>query len=148
MGTEGADRQRVLVPIDGSPQATAALEYAVQEYPDRTLVLLHIIDPLDAGYHTGPGPPGQSAEWYEQEQAKAEALFEEASAAIGDTPVDIETAIELGRPARQIVSFAEDNEIDQIVMGSHGRSGVTRILLGSVAESVVRRAPMPVTIVR
>jgi nucleotide-binding universal stress UspA family protein len=55
---------------------------------------------------------------------------------------------EIGRPSRAIVEYAEEHDIDHIVMGSHGRSGVTRILLGSVAETVVRRSPVPVTIVR
>jgi nucleotide-binding universal stress UspA family protein len=54
----------------------------------------------------------------------------------------------VGKPARAIVEYADDHDIDQIVMGSHGRSGVTRILLGSVAESVVRDSTVPVTVAR
>ena len=62
--------------------------------------------------------------------------------------VDLQTAIETGRPSRMIVSYAEENDIDHIVIGSHGRTGASRILLGSVAESVTRRSSVPVTIVR
>jgi len=54
----------------------------------------------------------------------------------------------VGRPTKVIVEYADDHDIDQIVMGSHGRSGMSRILLGSVAEIVVRRASVPVTVVR
>jgi len=60
----------------------------------------------------------------------------------------IETAVETGPPARTIVEYADENDADQIVIGSHGRSGVSRVLLGSVAETVARRSPVPVTIVR
>ena len=61
---------------------------------------------------------------------------------------DVERALEVGRPTRTIVEYADEHDIDQIVMGSHGRSGMSRILLGSVAEIVVRRATVPVTVVR
>ena len=49
---------------------------------------------------------------------------------------------------REIIGFAEDNDVSHIVIGSHGRTGASRVLLGSVAQTVVRRAPTPVTVVR
>jgi nucleotide-binding universal stress UspA family protein len=60
----------------------------------------------------------------------------------------VDTTAEVGGPANAIVECAEEESVDHIVTGSHGRSGVTRILLGSVAETVVRRSPVPVTVVR
>jgi nucleotide-binding universal stress UspA family protein len=47
-----------------------------------------------------------------------------------------------------IVTYADENDVDHVVLGSHGRKGLTRVLLGSVAEAVVRRSPVPVTVVR
>lgn len=138
----------VLVPIDGSPQADAALEYALEEFEDTEITVLNVIDPIEAGYTSQATVPGYSEEWFEQSKAAADELFEDAQAAADEYGVDLATATEVGRPSRTIVSYAEDNDVDQIVMGSHGRSGVSRILLGSVAENVVRRSPMPVTIVR
>ncbi|MFB6177175.1 MAG: universal stress protein, partial [Halobaculum sp.] len=61
-------------------------------------------------------------------------------------PVETDTAV--GRPASAIVEYAETNEVDHLVLGSHGRTGVSRLLLGSNAEKVVRRSPVPVTVVR
>ncbi len=58
--------------------------------------------------------------------------------------LDAVTALVFGRPAREIVSYASRHGIDMIVMGTHGRTGVSRALLGSVAEAVVRRASCPV----
>ncbi len=136
----------ILVPIDGSPQSTTALEYAVEEFEPGEIVLLHVIDPIEAGYSATASVPGYSEEWYKHQKQEATSLFEEARDLVDGA--ELETATEVGRPSRTIVEYAAENEIDHIVMGSHGRSGVTRILLGSVAEAVVRRSPVPVTIVR
>jgi nucleotide-binding universal stress UspA family protein len=138
----------ILVPIDGSPQSDAALEYALEEFETAQITVLNVIDPIEAGYTSQATVPGYSEEWFEQSKTAADELFEDAQEVAAGHDVELETATEVGRPSRTIVSYAEDNDIDHIVIGSHGRSGVTRILLGSVAENVVRRSPIPVTIVR
>jgi len=139
---------KILVPIDSSEQSTDALEYALEEFQSDDITLIHVIDPIEAGYTAQATVPGYSEEWYEQAQEEAEALFEDARSTAGEYGVDVETVTEVGRPSRTIVDYAEEHDFDHIVMGSHGRSGVSRILLGSVAESIVRRSPVPVTIVR
>jgi len=136
---------RMLVPIDGSQQAKDALDHAVSEFPDAEIVLLHVIDPIDSGYDAERVVLGYSEDWYSSHEETAEDLFAEARERTGR---EFETAIEVGRPSREIVEYAKREEIDHIVMGSHGRSGVARILLGSVAETVVRRSPAPITVVR
>lgn len=137
---------KVLVPIDGSAQSTTAVEYAATTLEPDEIVLLHVIDPVEAGYSAAATMPGYSEEWYENRKEEANSLFSEAKTHLEGH--DVTTVTEVGRPSRTIVSYIEDHDIDHIVMGSHGRSGMTRILLGSVAESVVRRSPIPVTIVR
>jgi nucleotide-binding universal stress UspA family protein len=140
--------KRVLVPVDGSEQAHRACEFVVEEFPDAELVLLHVIDPAQAGYSAQASLPSFSEEWYERAKDEAEDLFDEVAADAVEAGVAVSTELEVGKPVRTIVEFAEDEDVDQIVMGSHGRSGVSRILLGSVAEAVVRRSPVPVTVVR
>lgn len=137
--------KRVLVPVDGSEQAWTALDHATTEYPEADLTLLYVIDPMSAGTSGQVGDVSYGEEWYETAEIRAENLFEAARERTDD---GFETATTVGRPAHGIVAFAEDNPIDAIVMGSHGRDGVSRIVLGSVAETVVRRAPVPVTVVR
>lgn len=61
--------------------------------------------------------------------------------------IDVRATHEVGNPAREILSFADDTDVDHVVIGSRGRTGVW-VLLGSVAENVARRASVPVTIVR
>lgn len=74
--------------------------------------------------------------------------FEEARDLADEHDVEIDTRTTVGDPSREIVAFAEEHGVDQLVIGSHGRSPMSRILLGSVAETVTRRAPVPVTVVR
>ena len=139
--------KRVLVPVDGSPQSSAALAFAAAEWPDASFTLLHVIDPaLASGAGRGVIPSG-SEEWYQGAKSRAEALFEEARTVVGED-VAVATRTEVGRPARTIVEVAGEGTFDHVVMGSHGREGVSRILLGSTAEDIVRKSPIPVTIVR
>ena len=142
--------KRILVPVDGSEQAHQACEFVVSEFPDAEMVLLHVVNPAEAGYSAQASIPSFSEEWYEQQRDQAEALFAEIrdDVAERDVGVEVSSDIEVGKPVSVIVEYAENEEVDQIVMGSHGRSGVSRVLLGSVAETVVRRSPVPVTVVR
>jgi nucleotide-binding universal stress UspA family protein len=61
--------------------------------------------------------------------------------------VELATVTEVGRPGKKILAYADDNDVDQIVIGSHGRSGLDQALLGSVAETVTRRAQIPVAVI-
>jgi nucleotide-binding universal stress UspA family protein len=138
----------ILLPIDGSEQSKEALEYALEHFKDADITAINVIDPIEAGYTSQATVPGYSEEWFEQAKKSAEELFATAQETADEYDHELDTVTEVGRPSRTIVDYAVDNDMDHIVMGSHGRSGVTRILLGSVAESVVRRSPVPVTIVR
>jgi nucleotide-binding universal stress UspA family protein len=142
----------VLVPLDGSPQSWEALDHAIENYNGETITALHVVDPMEGVYSDYGGSGYYDAQMHERAVERGEELGEEArdradDAGILDTTV-LETAVETGPPARTILEYVDENEVDHIVMGSHGRSGVARILLGSVAETVTRRAPVPVTIVR
>ena len=139
---------RVLAPVDGSEQSDRACELVFEEFPDATLVLLHVINPVEAGYSGRVSLPSASEEWYEQQRERADEHFDDIESKAAEHGIETERAIEVGEPTRTIVEFAEDNDVDHIVMGSHGREGVSRVLLGSVAETIVRRSPVPVTVVR
>ena len=137
-----------LVPLDGSPQSWAALEHALEEHADARISLLSVINPMEAGYSAETALPSAAEEWYESAKAAVRQRFDEAAELAAEHGVGIHTDVEVGRPSRVIVEYAEEHDVDVIVMGSHGRKGVSRILLGSVAETVVRRSPVPVTVVR
>ena len=138
------------VATDGSPQARDALEYALSTFPDAEITVVHAIDPMET--HYGDGQLVHTEAEYEEIEAESEELFDEERAIAEEYGVEIRTATAVGTdpnvPARTLLEYVDDHDVDHVVMGSHGRSGVTRVLLGSVAETVARRSPAPVTVVR
>ncbi|AZH25324.1 universal stress protein [Haloplanus aerogenes] len=140
--------KRLLVPVDGSDPADAALEFALEEYPDADITALSVIDPTDVGYGSIEAAPSTFEHLQDSAEERTEKVLEDAKARAAEHGMELTTETVIGMPSRAIVEWAENNDIDSIVIGSHGRQGVTRVLLGSVAESVVRRSPVPVTVVR
>lgn len=136
---------RILVAFDGSEQAERALTFAVEEWPDAAFTLVYVIDPSEVGYSPTAGVPSGAEEWYERRKETAETTLSEGATRIGRS---VETDTVVGRPAESIVEYADEHDPDIVVVGSHGRQGLSRIVLGSVAEAVVRQSPVPVTVVR
>ncbi len=136
----------ILVPIDGSEPSMAALEYACTNHPNATITVLYVSDTAKGQNRSMAG--GSFKEWKQTEERCAEELLDTAREKAATFDVDIETVHEFGAPIRYIVRYAEENEFDQVVIGNHGRDGVSRLALGSVAERVVRRASMPVVVVK
>jgi nucleotide-binding universal stress UspA family protein len=139
---------RVLVPLDGSELSMRALDHALDRWADAELVALHVIDPLDVVYGSEAGGPANGEAWREAATAAAEDLFDRARREATAAGADLETELVVGSPGRAIVEYVTDHDVDHVVMGSHGRSGLSRLILGSVAERVLRRAPATVTVVR
>ena len=140
--------ERILVPFDGSPLSRRALERAVTKHPDDQITVLYVIDPMLAVYDAeAKGLPAAST-WHDRMTERADEICADATKQAGDHDCEITTATEIGRPARTILEYADEHEIDHVIMGSHGREGVSRLILGSVAERVMRQAPIPVTVVR
>lgn len=139
--------KRILVPVDSAPQSDSALEHALDIYPDATLVLLHVLDPSSWISSDEYGDILYDDSVEDTKKSSADKLLSEMKGTAEGSGATVETKRLMGRPAHTIVEYATENDIDGIVMGSHGRSGLDRLVLGSVAESVTRRATVPVTIV-
>lgn len=142
--------EHVLVAFDGSPLSKAALEHAVSTHPDAALTVLNVVDPVGVVYESETQGLPEAATWYDRERERSGGLLEEAVALVerlapGRDPT---TATEVGPPARTILEYADAHGVDHVVLGSHGRTGASRLVFGSVAETVVRRSPVPVTVVR
>lgn len=112
--------RHVLVPVDGSRPARAALEHALAQWPDARLTLLYVVDPM-VDYSRRRAYPGYtSADEHTTEREKGEAVLESSLETVSDDRI-VETVLEAGSPARTIVAYADDNDVDGIVAGSHGR---------------------------
>lgn len=136
----------VLVPMDHSPLARRALEHALEVHPSAAITVLHVVDYVEESYGAellvGPEELESRAE------ERTEALFEAARKLAAEAGTTVSTVSRFGDPARTIVEYAETTDVDLVVIGSHGRSFISRILLGDTADAVVHRAPVPVTVVR
>ena len=132
--------RRILVPVDGSEGADAALDHAISlaGAVGAEIRLLSVVDPYVLSTVT---------ERKEVEE-ELEAVVEEAAARVRDTGVEASTAVETGFPHEEILDTVADDDIDLVAMGTHGRRGLQRFVLGSVAEKVVRLSPVPVLTVR
>ena len=133
--------KRILVPLDGSSESEAALREAFDLFPEAEIHVFHVVQVTEF-----PQDPNKSA--YELAVENGEGILERAAEIAAKHDRSIETHMTEGHAAKTIVRYAEENDVDHVVMGSTGRSGVPRVLLGSVAESVTRRAPCSVVIVR
>ncbi len=133
--------ENVLVPTDGSAGATQAAQHGVAfaESLEATVHVLSVVDDASAGLDIRSTGSEQ-----DHEQAATEAIEEVITEAETHGVTDTVRQIEHGDPADAILSYIDANSIDVIVMGTTGRRGTDRILLGSVAEKTVRSAPVPV----
>ena len=144
--------QHILFPTDFSETADVAMTYAgaLADAFGATLHLIHVLENTNpaggwtAGTHYVP-PPSELIEGMEHE---AEKELKTAFAKLRPQPPKFVLAVRAGSPLVEIVRYAKEQHIDVIVMGTHGHGPVAHLLLGSVAENVVRRAPCPVLTVR
>lgn len=132
--------------FDGTPLSKKALEHAIAVYPDAEVTVLHVIDYIEESYGVKALIGDDTLR--ERARNRSEELLSEAETMAAEYDSSVATETVVGKSADEIVEYAETHDVDVTVIGSHGRSGVYRMLLGSVAETVMRRASMPVTVVR
>jgi nucleotide-binding universal stress UspA family protein len=142
----------VLIATDGSERSIAAARRGrvLLRDPEKITLLSVITDGTpddDAGGIEGPvlTPEEQAAMWREELSEAEKELAVTASSALPDVPV--EKVVEVGDAAAAICQVAERLGVDVIIVGSHGRTGLARVFLGSVSEHVVRHAPCPVLVI-
>lgn len=146
--------EKILVPVDFSEYSQKAVRYGVELAKDRkaSLTLLHVINQriIDAVHELSvKGYKGDFVEVMRKMVSEREAELQQM------VPQDWregipELAFEIrkGRPSEEVIKYAKEHGMDLIVVGTHGRSALASALLGSVANTVVLRAPCPVLVVR
>ena len=137
--------ERILIPLDGSDLAEAALETAIDiltEQPTTALVLLRATEaPRSSGI--------AAADERARDIREAESYLNGVAAGLRECGITrVKTAVWYGPAAPTIVEAAESEKIDLIIMSSHGRGGVGRLIFGSVAESVLHGTRTPILLVR
>ncbi|MFC6768225.1 universal stress protein [Natrinema soli] len=137
--------ENILIPTDGSPSATHAARHGLSLAAalDATVHVLSVVDETSLGPDIRSTISGQ-----EREQSATDAVDDLVSEAETHSVADTVRHVEHGTPISEILDCIETNDIHAVVMGTTGRRGTDRILLGSVAEKTVRSAPVPVLTVR
>jgi nucleotide-binding universal stress UspA family protein len=137
--------QTILHATDGSPYSAAAAENAV-ELAAQYDATLHVVSVVETDVAFSEAISEQILDDLEKRgQQAVDAVAERA----GERGVsDVHTAVVRGTPHRAILDYAADHDADLVVVGTHGRTGLNRLLLGSVAERVLRTAERPVLVVR
>jgi nucleotide-binding universal stress UspA family protein len=139
--------QRILVPVDLSNSSVRALRHAANLAAESggSLTIVHVV-PIDYGW-LGIGREDSRGLDQSLQRQSADRLRALADAEIReDVQVDLE--VRVGRPAEEIVAAAAESNCDLIVLSTHGRTGLDRYLIGSVANRVMRLAPCPVFLAR
>jgi len=138
--------QRILIALNGSPISIHAMEVGSElaKSLGAQVALVHVLDPKLAIAPEGGFSASVILDHFRQDGRR---LLKGASQRIGSEPPPWEYLVE-GNPGKEIVKCAEEWHADLIVLGSHGRSGISRAFLGSTAEGVVRHSQTPVLTVR
>jgi nucleotide-binding universal stress UspA family protein len=142
------DAKRVLVALDGSASSEAMLRFVLDIAGplDMKVLLLRVVEPLTPV--TAPDIYAAPLEDVEGRRRDAEEYLAPVAAALRARGVETAWMVRRGRPADEILAAAEESSADLIAMATHGRTGVGRLLFGSVAEAVLRRATVPVFLMR
>ena len=136
----------ILCGTDFTERSNHALDYALRfaQLADGVLIVAHFVDvPSGDVYTQGHWPRS----FEEAKQASRQQLQELCDKRLGGYP-KIELVVEVGVPAEHLLALAAERDIDVLVTASHGRSELRDLLLGSVAEKLIRHAPCPVFVVR
>jgi universal stress protein A len=142
--------KRILAPTDFSAHSESAVRFACQ-LAERLGSELHLLHVLSEILPTGPDPllmPVMPAQFYKESEDRARATLDGLLKADWGKPARVVREIRWGSPVESIVSYSLDHSIDMIVIATHGRTGLSHVLLGSVAEHILREAPCPVLTIR
>jgi nucleotide-binding universal stress UspA family protein len=140
--------KKMLIPLDGSELAEIVLSYATELTGrlDLDVSLLHICEP------TGSDSQFMCRSYIERVAEKVRDGFKEAQPSTapssGLKKIEVTGNVVTGHPAEEIIRFAKDDNVDFILMATHGRSGIRRWAMGSVADKVLRASPVPIWLVR
>jgi len=144
--------EKIIVPLDGSELAEVALPYA-EELTSRLKMELILFQVVPRAYHVYGAYEAVAQVPYTDEdmepvKASAQAYLEKVASRLEGRGITLRSEVGVGAAADEIIKLAEENSVDMVTMSTHGRSGISRWALGSVADKVVRGTKQPVALIR
>lgn len=142
--------KHILVPLDSSELAETALEdaFSLAQCNGAEVTLLHVIPPIEQVLAVETGHPVFIDQQWDSHKTQAHRYLNSICQRYGCPEVPVHLAVEMGLAAETIIDHSKELPIDLIVMATHGRSGLSRWMYGSVADKVLRGANVPVLLVR
>ena len=140
--------KKVLVPLDGSELSESALTHVTDIISDchaADVVLIRIKEPLDPNV-IGTLDAKVAVELDEAYRDEAARYLDKVVEILKEKGIAAKTEVLSGNPAEEIIKYSQKNDIDLIIMSTRGRSGISRLVFGSVAEKVIRNSTVPVLI--
>ncbi|WP_172636009.1 universal stress protein [Natronobacterium gregoryi] len=137
--------ERILVPTDGSEYAADAAERAF-ELAATTDATVHVVSVAETGPLVSVRLPGDDASAAEILTRRASEFVAELETRADERGLEVSTAVLTGVPVREILEYADEVDADAIVMGTRGRGGVSRLMLGSVTDAVIRHSGIDVLV--
>jgi nucleotide-binding universal stress UspA family protein len=133
----------LLLPTDGSDGTRAAIRHTneLATTYDATVHVLSVVDTRNRFESPSSGLAPEA--WTERERERAGEAIDDAVAALDDD-LAVERVVREGMPTEGILDYADEADVDMVVVATHGRTGLDRYLIGSVTEEVVRKSPVPV----
>lgn len=140
-------QRKILIATDGSETSEKAADFGIEtlRFGGAKVYAVYVIDTTSYGSVPEDERWSKKVEQFEEIGHDATTYVEEKAKAAG---MEVESVLLNGKPAEEIVNFAEEQNVDMIVVGSLGKSGIKRVVLGSVSEKIVRHAKVPVLVVR
>ncbi|HET6453423.1 MAG TPA: universal stress protein [Armatimonadota bacterium] len=143
--------KQILIPLDGSELAEGAISHAMEiaKAFKAKVTLLSVVEPVAVYPQPGAvGPVVSVSMDVQDEVGKVAEYLDGVADKLRQEGIDVLRVVREGDPAGQIVDYAHLNQVDLIVMSTHGRSGIQRLVYGSVAEHVLHHATVPILLVR
>jgi nucleotide-binding universal stress UspA family protein len=140
--------KKILVPLDGSEYSECALEHAKEMALGchiQNVILLYVIEPINPGMYEVPAQVIEDASQKGKDFGRN--YLAKIVARMKAEGLDVEPVLMSGSVTESILDYVKDNGVDLIAMSTHGRSGISRWVLGSVADKIVRRSSIPVLLV-
>ncbi len=141
--------KRILVTLDGSEMSEQALPVAIEQAKilESELYLLRVINPLAKSYRTGLVTVSAIENAEEQLRVLANDYLENIANKVRESGIPVKVFSLIGVPYKEIIRFSEQEQVDFIIMCTRGESGISRWLLGSITDHVIRGSRIPVVVV-
>ena len=143
--------KKIMVPLDGSEHAECVLPHVeafMKEFPLTEVAFVRVVEPVGISTSAGPSMLEDQQEKESARKASAEEYLKQVVSRLKHEGTTLRVEVLIGRVTESLSDYAGDNDVDLILIATHGRSGVTRWVRGSVADKILRSANVPVLMIR